>query len=238
VAEAHASLGHISMRYDWDWAAAERGYRRALELNPNYATAQHWYAIYLTITGRHDEAIEESRRARQLDPLSPIIDLFLGAHLFFARRYDEAIAHCLRITEAEPGFLLAYTFLGQAYAHVGKHEEARAALRTASGLSGEKEAASLLLQLGHFSALAGRPQEARAALAELERLAAREFVNPFEIAKIHLALGETDEAFAWLEKAYVERVSDLIFLNVTPEFDSVRADPRFRHLLERIGPPS
>jgi tetratricopeptide (TPR) repeat protein len=140
LAEAHASLGHLHMRYHWDWEAAEGAYRRALALNPNYATAHHWYATYLTAMGRHEEAIAEGRLAQQLDPLSPIINLFIGVHFFFARRYEEALAHIRKTVVGEPAFVLARTFQAQAAAYVGNHDEALTALAEAERLGTDKGA--------------------------------------------------------------------------------------------------
>src|SRR5947209_5026838 len=214
LAEAHASLAHLAMRYDWDWATTEQEYRRALELNPNYATAHHWFATYLTAMGRHEEALAEGRLAQQLNPLSPIINLFVGTHLYFARRYDEAVAHIHKTIESEPAFVLAYTFLAQTTAQQGDYEQAFSALHKAEQLSSDKERASILNIRANCLAQAGRKEEACATLSELHALAAKEYVNPFEIAQIHVALGMHDEAFAWLDRAYQEHVSDLAFLKV------------------------
>ncbi|PYS87903.1 MAG: hypothetical protein DMF64_21910 [Acidobacteria bacterium] len=235
LAEAHASLAHLTMRYDWDWETAEQEYRRALELNPNYATAHHWFATYLTAMGRHEEALVEGRLAQQLNPLSPVINLFIGAHLYFARRYDEAIAHIRKTVESEPAFVLAYTFLAQATAQQGDYEQAFSALNKAQQLSSEKEDISILNIRAYCLARASRKEEACATLSELRAGAAQEYVNPYEIAQTYVALGSHDEAFAWLERAYRERVGDLAFLKVAPELDPLRKDPRFRRLLERIN---
>lgn len=235
LAEAHASLAHLHMRYDWDWAAAGREFLRALALNPNYAVARHWHAIYLTIMGRHDEALAEGRAAQRLDPLSPVIGLYVGGHLFFARRYEEALRHFQNMAKSEFGRAYAHTFLAQAYGQTGRFEEAAAALDAARGVSGEKEDTAILLIEGYLHALAGRELEARAVLEEVGRRAESEFVSPFETAQIHAGLGETDEALGWLEKSFGARECNMIFINVTPEFDRLRGHPRFTRLLEGLG---
>lgn len=235
LAEAHASLAHLHLRYDWDWAAAGREFRRAIELNPNYAVAHHWYAVYLTAMGRHDEALAEGRRAHEIDPLSPVIGLYIGGHLFFARRYEEALAHFRRMAETESNTPLCQTFLAQAYAHRGMFEEAFAALREAQRLGGEKEYTPIRLMQGCYLAMAGRRREARAVLAEAGRRPAHEFVSPFDTALIHVALGQQEEALDWLEKSLEAREGNMIFLNVTPEFDALRGHARFTRLLERLG---
>ncbi|HEY9283704.1 MAG TPA: tetratricopeptide repeat protein, partial [Pyrinomonadaceae bacterium] len=235
LAEAHASLGHVHMRYDWDWAAAEREYMRAVELNPSYAPARHWLSIFMTITGRHDEAIAEGERARQLDPLSPMISLFQGAHLYFARRFEESLARCRRVLEAEPDFVAAHCFTGQALSRCGRHEEAVGVGLTAHRLSGGSTAT--LSALCNYYAVAGRTGEARAALAELSARARDEYVNPFELATAHVALNDERTALDCLERAHQDRVGDIIFLGVAPEFDGLRHHPRFRRLLARLKLP-
>lgn len=235
LAEAHASLGHVHMRYDWDWEAAEREYLRAVELNPSYAPARHWLSIYLTITGRHVEAIAEGERARQLDPLSPMISLFQGAHLYFARRFEESLARCQRVLEAEPDFVIAHCFTAQALSRCGRHDEAISAGLAAHRLT--NGSAATLSMLCNFYAVASRQDEARAALSELAGRAAVEYVNPFELATAHVALGDERAALDCLERAYGDRVGDIIFLGVSPEFDPLRTNLRFRRLLARLKLP-
>lgn len=235
LAEAHASLAHITMRYDWDWGTAEQEYRRALALNPNYATAHHWFAIYLSAMGRHEQALAEGRVAQQLSPLSPVINLFIGAHLYFARRFAEALAHIHRTAVSEPAFVLAHTFLAQVAAQRGDYEQAFRALERAQQLSSDTERAAILNVRALCLAQAGQHEEAHAVLDELGERAGKEYVNSFEIAQSYAALGAHDEAFVWLEQAYQERVSDLAFLKVAPELDPIRQDARFRRLLERMN---
>lgn len=233
LAEAHTSLAFVKFRLDWDWEGAERGFERALELNPNYATAHHWYAIYLSAMGRFDEAIAEIERALALDPLSLIVSSAAGRLCHFAGRYDEAVRQYRKTLEMDPDYGEAHFNLGLTYEQKGMHEEAIAELQKAVDLSGART--PIRAVLGYAYATAGRPDEARAILCELKELSEREHASPMEVAIVYTGLGERDEAIRWMEKAYEERSGVLVFLKVEPLYDSLRTDPKFTALLRRVG---
>jgi TolB-like protein/Flp pilus assembly protein TadD len=233
LAEAHTSLAAVMTDYDWDWEGADREYRRAIELNPNYVTAHSWYAEQLSRMGRHAEAVAEAERARTLDPLSLASSMIVAWILYFARRYDEAIEQARRTLELDPGFATAHRILGWAYEETGRHEEAIAAHEQASELTGRQP--NFTGQLGRAYALAGMPAEAREVLQQLRELSTETYVSSLDIATIHTALGENDEALDWLERAYEERADHLPYLRVNPRLDPLRSEPRFQRVLERMG---
>ncbi len=232
IAEAHTSLGFLHAFNDWNWAGAEQSYRQAIALNPGYATAHQWLAELMVSQARFDEALEAARRAQSLDPLAFILGTTLGDVLFFARRYDEAIAQLRATVDMEPRFVPAHSDLGRALVHVGRHDEAIREFQTALELAGGESKAST--GLAHAYAMAGRAAEARPILANLESRADTGLVSLHGIAVIHVALGETEEAFAWLERAYRERDRALVWAKVHPRLDPLRPDPRFRALLEKM----
>jgi tetratricopeptide (TPR) repeat protein len=234
-AEAHTSLALIKDRYEWDWPGAEREFKRAIELNPNYATAHHWYSNYLEDMGRHDEAIAEIKRAQQLDPLSLIINAVVGLRFRSARRYDEAVEQLRKTLEMDPNFAMAHFLLGGAYKEKGQYESAIAEYqkgRSASGGSGY-----LLAALGRAYAAAGKRREALKILGELKELSKRRYVSASFVASIYVALGEKDQALEWLEKGYRDRDAAMVGLNWVPTFDPLRSDPRFQDLLRRMNFP-
>ena len=233
LAEAYATLGFVKAFYDWDWPSAGQDYRRALESNPNCATARHWYAGYLRATGRLEEAIQEIRRAQALDPLSRAISRDLGRTLYSMRRYQDAIREYRQALDFEPDFPSGYLHLGMAYAAQGSRREALEALLKARSLPGGNPL--ILGGLGHCYGLLGQPAEARKILGELEALSKREFVSPMSRAFVYIGLGQRDQAFQWLERARQERDGWLAWLKVDPMFDSLRADPRFASLLRQVG---
>ncbi len=232
LAEAYASLAYASLHYDWDWQTAERQFQRAIELVPNYETAHQWYARYLTAMGRFDEAIAEVKRAQQLEPLSLIINSAVGYAYYFARRYDQAIAESRKALEMDPNFSRAHFNLGLAYEQKKMFPQAIAEFQKAIASSGGPlmEAA-----LGHAYAVAGRRAEAQEVLDRLIELSKQRYVSSYQIATIYAGLGETDQAFAWLEKAYGERNNWLAYLKVDPIFDGLRSDSRFAALVRRVG---
>lgn len=233
LAEAHASLAGIKKVYDWDWLAAEREYQRALELNPNYATAHHWYADYLSAVGRSQEALAEIQRAQELDPLSLVISMEVAWNLYMAREYDRAVEQSLKTLEMESDFSPAHYTLGLAYEQVARYEEAIAALQEARNTSGGNPVS--LAALGHAYATAGRRREAMKTLNELRKISERSYVSPYWSAILYAGLGENAPAFEWLEKAYEERDVWLVWLKAEPRFDSLRSDPQFEDLLRRVG---
>ena len=235
LAEAQTTLAHVRAFYDWDWAAAERGFRRAIELNPDYPFSHHWFALYLAAMGRHEEAIAEERRAQEIDPLSLIINKNVGTLLYYAGRLEESVEQYRKSLELDPHFARTRIYLGLAYALSGRYEEAVAEYRKAAEISGGGTLLTALL--GHASALAGRTGEARELLGELERLAGERYVPAFNVAIVHAGLGETDRVFEWLGRAFEERSSWLVSLKVEPLFDGHRTDPRFGDLVRKVGLP-
>jgi DNA-binding winged helix-turn-helix (wHTH) protein/TolB-like protein/Flp pilus assembly protein TadD len=234
LAEAHASLAHVKTNYEWDWAEAERLSRRAIALEPDYATAHQWFGIhYLAPLGRVEEAIAETRRARQLDPLSPVFNAFVGAALFFARRHDEAIEECRKTIDLHPDFGVAHWYLGRAYLQKGLFQEALAELQKALALSGGSPLMKGTLGVGY--ALAGDRAAAERTVVELEKLRADGYASALDLADIHAALGDRERAFRWLDQAAAERAFHLIYLKVWPELDPLREDRRFDALVRRIG---
>ncbi|HZB45358.1 MAG TPA: winged helix-turn-helix domain-containing protein [Pyrinomonadaceae bacterium] len=234
LGEAHTALGAIKHKYDLDWDGAEASYRKALELDPGYATAHQWYAIYLMSRARFDEALEELRKAQELDPLSLIIRVDRGWVLYAARRYEEAIAELRQAFEMNPRFPGSY-FLVLAYAKNRMYDEAMAELNRVTGLQGESPVYVSLR--GYVHALAGRRTEALKVLGELNRNAGANHSMPYQFAMLHAALGDDAQAVGWLEQIHRERSSWQPFLSVGPELDGLRSAPRFQALLREIGPP-
>jgi len=232
LAEAHASLANIVMNYDWDWAAAERSFKRSIELNPGYATAHHWYSLLLSALGRLDDAMVEIRRALALDPLSLVILHNVGLQHYYARRYDEAIKQYRRTLEMDPGFPITNLMLVYAYADKGMFREA---IAVAEGISPRN--APVKAALANCYARAGDRGRALRLVEDLVTESRREYVPPDSIAIAYIGTGEKDEAFAWLEKAREERLPFAIFIKQNPLFDPLRSDPRFAELLQRIGLP-
>jgi serine/threonine-protein kinase len=233
LAEAHTSLAFVKMAYDGDWAGADREYRRAIELNSNYATAHQWYASYLVMMRRFEESIAEIKRAQALDPLSRIINSNLGLHYYYARQYDQAIEQLRKTIELNPDFGLAYFYMGRTLLQKGMRSEAIVELQKARGLSGEDP--ETIAELGYAYGMTGRRAEAQKVLDELNELSKRRYVLPYFIATIHTGLGNKDQAFAWFEKAYEDRHPGLVLISIDPKFDSLRSDPRYADLVRRIG---
>jgi TolB-like protein/Flp pilus assembly protein TadD len=233
LAEAHASLAYAKEEYDWDVAGAEREYKRAIELNPNYATAHQWYALHLAVRGRYAEAIAEIKLAQELDPLSLIINTNVGWVFYFARQYNEAVEQCRKTLELDPNFAAAHWMLGQAYRQKDMYEEAIAEFQKAVSLS--QGGPVQVAVLGHGYAVAGQRSEAQKILNELKELSKRRYFPPYFIALIYVGLDDKNQAFAWLEKAFVERSANLTVLPAEPMFDPIRSDPRFQDLLRRVG---
>lgn len=234
LAEAHCMLAGIKHEHEWDFPGAERLFKQAIMLNPNYATAHQWYAEFLTTMGRHPEAIAEIRKAQELDPLSLIINVMVGATYHFARQYDESIEQSLKTIEMDSNFYYAHAFLGKAYAQKGMHEQAVAELQKATDLS--EDDFLVVAWLGHAYAEAGKKGEALTVLKKLEGLSKRRYVSPADVALVYAGLGDKDQAFVWLEKAYEKRDPFTVkHLKVDPVFDSLHSDPRFRDLLRRTG---
>jgi len=240
LAEAHTSLAFYLFFYERNWAEAEREFKRALELNPNYPVAHRWYARYLTAMGRHDEAIAEIKRAVELDPLSLNDNSIAAWILREARRYDQAIEQYRKTIEMDPNYRPAHSELGWAYLHKGMRQEAIAEFQKAielAGISLEPGAMKIRIGYGPVGGLAysygvaGNRGEALRLVEELKRLAAQSYVSPYTIALGYIGLGDKEQAFAWLGKACEQRDGWLVFLKVGPHYDPLRSDPRFDDLL-------
>lgn len=229
LAEAHTSLAFIKVWYDWDWQGAEAEYKRAIGLNPNYSTAHHWYGEYLVLMGRFDEGFRELKLAQEEDPLSLIINADIGKMHFFARQPDMAIEQLKKTIEMERTFPLSHLFLAMAYRQKGMYEEAIKEIEEEAKLPGARRLFSAVL--AYFYAVAGRRAEARAILQQLKSSSGAEF----EIALIHIGLGDTGQAFEWLEQAYNKRDQYLLYLKVDPNLDTLRSDPRFSNLVNKVG---
>jgi TolB-like protein/Tfp pilus assembly protein PilF len=232
LGEAHTSLAYSLVNYDWDWRSAEREYQRAIQLNPNYATAHQWYAECLSMLGRHTEAIAEIKRAHQLDPLSLIINQGVGGKYLYARRYDEAMAQFRRTLELYPHFPPTHQRLAWCYAQKRMYDEAITEMQRAVELSGNST--QMIAALGYAYAAAGRRDTAQGIIAELERRSKESYVDNYFVATIFAALEEKDEAFALLNKACAERSYWMPWINIDPQLDNLRSDPRFDSLVQRV----
>jgi len=235
LAEAHNSLAWTKLVFDWDWAGAESEFKRAVELNPGYAVAHQWYAECLAGIGRYEEASVEAKQALELDPLSLMINILAGWILYFDRQNDQAIERFRKTLELDPNFWVAHWTLGRAYEQKMMFAEAIAELRRAIALSAGSPLS--LAALGHAYAVSGQTIEAQNVLAQLKESSEKRYVSPYSIATIYAGLGEKDQAFRWLERAYEERSGWLIWLRAEPVSDPLRPDPRFQDLLRRIGLP-
>jgi adenylate cyclase len=240
LGEAHASLAYITFFYDWDWAAAEKEFRRALELNPNNADTHHWYSHFLMAQGRIEESLTQSKRALELSPFDMLMNVHLGWHYLYARQYDQALDQIEKTVEMDKNFAQAYPWLGLILEQQGKYAEAIAAFQTAIRVfPGGSSIADA--ELAHAYAVSGNREEAQKIIAELQELAKSKYVSSFQIAAIYAGLyasparTEKDQAFAWLEKAFEERSDGLVNLKAEQRFDSLRSDPRFTDLARRIG---
>ncbi len=234
LSEAHASLAYVKLLYDWDWPSAEEGFRRALELNPDYAEARQWYAEYLAYMGRHDESIAEANRAKMLDPLSLGINHNLGLILYEARHFDLAIEEYQNVLQMDPDFVITHAYLGLAYAEKGMFDDALDEIQKAIDLT-EGQSGLYLSTLGFIYASMGKVDEAGETLEELLELSKHRYVAPVSIAIIYGNIGQTDRAFEWMEEGYGVRDDYLMGLRVDPRFDSLRSDTRFPELLLRMG---
>jgi TolB-like protein/DNA-binding winged helix-turn-helix (wHTH) protein/Tfp pilus assembly protein PilF len=230
--EAHVALALILENYDWDWSTAEKEYRRAIELNPNYATAHHWYAEFLTWRGRFDEALRESESARRLDPLSLIIGADRGAILYFARQYDRAIEQFQSVLEMDPGFGRAHLGI-DAYMQQGRFTEALAKLDAWRRQAGD--GTNIRSRLVYVYGRMGQMDKAQAELRKLQAMNLTSTQDPVAMAMAYIGVGNNGAALSSLEKAYQQRSNLLTALKVEPVYDPLRDDPRFQELLRHVG---
>jgi len=233
LAEAHAMLAAVRAFYHWDWVPAEKEFKKAIELNPSYTAARHYYGVYLTVHGRFEEAIFQLSQAHQLDPLSLSIEMTAVLPYYYGRQYDQAIKMVKKINQSEPDFYAPYGILGLSHLQLGAIPNAVANFEKAIELNG---APGFLGYLGYVYVKAGMTDNAQRILKDLlARRAKGEYIRPDQIALIYIGLGNKDQAFEWLEKDYDERIEELILLKVDPLYDSVRTDERFIGLLKRMG---
>ncbi len=232
LAEARVARAVVAQNFDWDWKTAESEYRRAIELDSNYATAHHWYAEYLALMGRFDEASTEIEKARQLDPLSLIIATDHGIILYYARQYDRAIEQFRAVLEMDPHYPHAGR-IGEAYVEKGMYAEAIAELEKWGTV--EKQSPWYWVEMTYYNGRAGRMEEARRSFERLEKLNQAKQLDPVVIAIAHIGLKEDERALDWLEKAFAEHSDSLISIKVDPIYDHLRENPRFQELLVRIG---
>ncbi len=233
LAEAHNSLAYVYERYDWNFKAAEAEFKRALELNPNYATGHFWYGELLIYLGRFEEGIREFRRALELDPVSVVINSNLGWALTMAQQYDQALAQLHKTLEMDPNFAMTHLMLGFANLDKKNFQEAVAEMKKARELSGD--ALYAIGGLGEVYAAAGKIEEAKGILEELKTRSQKQYVSPFGMANLHAAMGDLDKAFELLNKAYEERDEQLISVKIHPGWIPFHSDPRYQALLKKMG---
>ena len=233
LGEAHNSLAFVLDGFDWDLDAGGKEFRRAIELNPGYATAHHWYAWHLSLLGQYDDAIAEMRKAESLDPLSLIINADLAELLGLAHSYDESIRQSRKTIEMDPNFALAHNQLGQAYLQKQMYDQAIAELQRAVQLS--RGSPTSIANLARSYVASGNRNEAIKLLGDLKKRSNPGYSNASEIAMIYASLGETDQAMNWLDKGYEERFNPGVLLR--PGFDPLRSDSRFQNLVHRVGLP-
>jgi TolB-like protein/Tfp pilus assembly protein PilF len=235
LAEAHTSLASIKAVTDWDWQGAENEYRRAIELNPNYPTAHHWYGAQLFVLGRFDEGLQELRKAQQLDPLSLGINKDFAVGLLYARDYDKALEQCRKTLEIEPHFGVMSTYIAQIYELKQKYPEAIATLEKAH--AAEPEDSEISYALGQAYALTGRKDEALKISNELNQPGKNNMYLRKEAAYLYALLGEKEQAVAILQKAAEDHYMPVAELKMDPRLDELRKDPRIVELLQKIGLP-
>jgi TolB-like protein/DNA-binding winged helix-turn-helix (wHTH) protein/Tfp pilus assembly protein PilF len=235
TAEAHASLGWATLHYDFDSAAAEKEFQRAIELNPSYATAHQWYAYCLACMGRLEMSLAEATRALELDPLSLMINTTYAGPFWAMRQWDRAIDHCQKALELDPTFVPLRWILAHVYQGKGMHEEAIRERQRALEISGS--APIFVAELGASYAAAGKREEALQIVEQLQELSKQCYIMSYLMALIYTGLKEKDEAFRWLEKAYQEHSPQLALVTVDPRIDYLRSDPRFQDLLRRMNFP-
>jgi tetratricopeptide (TPR) repeat protein len=233
LAEAHVALAFAQHLYDWNWIEAEHGFKRAIRLNPSYASGHSWYALFLATQKRHDESIAEGWRAQEVDPLSPIINSTAAWVHYEARQYGEAIRQCRTFLERNAEFPQTYLILGLAYTQEKMYQEAITAYEKGLALSGGLT--ELYAGLGFAYAASGRTADARCVGEELQRMSEAGYVPPYSRCVVQVGLGEKARALELLEQSCEHRNTWLILLGVEPMFDSLRSEPQFREILRRIG---
>jgi len=232
LGEAHATLGFIKFRHDWDFAGADSEFKRAVELNPNYSEAHQWYAFYLLAVGKTNEADAEIKRGQELDPLSVSFNSNLAIYLFFRHDFERSITQARKTLEMEPDFSQARATLGLSYEQKSSNKEAIAELTKAQQASGDVAMASWL---GHALAQDGQTKEARRILSEIEEYAKKNYVPPYNLAVLHAGLGERQQAMDLLEKGFADRSLRPVWVKFDPRLDGLRQDGQFLQLIQRMG---
>lgn len=244
LAEGYTSRAFVKLAYDWDWLGAEADFKRAIELNPKYATAHQWYASYLVQMGKFDRAKQEIEQAQQLDPLSPIISSNAGFYSYLQSRYDEAIQQYKKTLETDSQFWVAHHYLGLAYGKKEMHREAIEQLRLLLNSPGtgslregtvEKDP-EVAASLGFVYAESGNKAQAEAILERLKVLSAKRYVSPLYMAIVHTGLDQNDDAIDYLNQAFANRHPGLVLIRVDPLFDKLRGDERFKDLVKKFEP--
>jgi TolB-like protein/Tfp pilus assembly protein PilF len=235
LSQAYASLAYIRFYFDWDWVGADEAFGRALKLNPNDPVAHQWRAVYLLAAGRPGEGMAEVRVAQRLDSLSLAINTDVGFHHYYNGRYPEAIEQLQSVLGMKSDFALAHLWLARSFLESGRLAQSLA--ETASAEAAIPEWAVLVAQRGYTLGVMGRADEARAVLSEMERLSAKRFVTAYGVALVHAGLGDKEQAFAWLEKAFAERSHWLVWLRLDPRWKTLRGEPRFADLVGRLKYP-
>jgi serine/threonine protein kinase/tetratricopeptide (TPR) repeat protein len=236
LGEAHTPLAAALWLHDWQWQEAQTEFKRSLELNPAYPTANHWHAEYVMTMGRQFEAMAKMKNSQELDPLSLIINVAIGWASYMARRYDEAIEQLLRTVELDPNYPVTHWILGLLYRKTGRCELAIAAGEKGVNLSGGSPL--MRAALAHTYGESGRPKEALQVLDDLTELAKHKYVAPHFFAGIHIGLGENERAIEYLEKSWEDHSHWLIYLHLDPSMDALRSNPGFQGLLRRVGLPA
>lgn len=236
LAQAHCALAYIKFYFDWDWAGAREEFRKAIALDPADATAHQWHAVYLLAAGSPDEAMREIQVAQSLEPLSLAINTDIGFHHYYNGRYPEAEAQLKTVLGMKSDFLLAHLWLARTYVQTGRYEEALAETGIAEGRA--RDWPVLVTARGFTLGTAGKREEAKAVLGEMEALAKTRFVTAYGMALIHAGLDQKDEAFRWLERAFEERSHWLVWLRLDPRWKNLRDDPRFAAMVARMKYPA
>jgi len=232
LAEAHNALAMVKYVVDWDWAGAEKEFRRAIGLNPDYVWARDGYGFYLAVLGRQDESLAQFQKAVELEPLVPYLAVDLAEGWRLARRYDQAIEQYRKALDLDPNYWVGYQLLALTHVHKGEYEAAIAQVEQARRVSDDPQLLALLV---YIHAASGKKGTARKLLAELEALSRKRYVPHYMMAIVHTGLEEKDQAFRWLERSYGEREIFMVLLKVDPPLDPLRADPRYADLLRRMG---
>jgi tetratricopeptide (TPR) repeat protein len=235
LSEAETSLATVKFNYDWDWNGAAAGFAKSIQDNPSYATAYQRYSLYLMAIGRTEDSVAQINKARELDPLSISINFSLGWRFYMARQYDRAIQQLRNTLEMDPSYELPHLVLGMSYAMKGDFSLAIPELHKAVELS--HGTPLMTSALANAYARSGNKGEAEGLLAELISESKRQYVSPYYFAVVYAGLGESDKAIDQLEKAFADRSNGLVFLKVEPELDSLRSNPRFLALQQRLHFP-